>query len=41
MVRLVASPALLARLAAAGHARAVELYDASKVADSVLAALAL
>ena len=41
MLRLVASPDLLERLAAAGHARAVHLYDARKVADSVLAALAL
>jgi glycosyltransferase involved in cell wall biosynthesis len=41
MLRLIDSPVLLARLAAAGHARAVELYDARKVADSVLAALDL
>lgn len=41
MLRLVASPALLARIAAAGHARAVELYDARRVAASVLAALDL
>jgi glycosyltransferase involved in cell wall biosynthesis len=41
MLRLIASPALLARIAAAGHARAVELYDARKVAGSVLAALDL
>lgn len=41
MIRLIASPALLARLAASGHARAVLLYDARKVADSVLAALGL
>jgi glycosyltransferase involved in cell wall biosynthesis len=41
MIRLVASPALLARLAAAGRARAAELYDARTVADSVLAALDL
>ena len=39
MLRLVESPALLARLAAAGHARAIELYDARKVAASVLTAL--
>jgi len=41
MTRLVASPALLARLAAAGRARAVELYDAQVVAASVLAVLGL
>ncbi|MEO7730421.1 MAG: glycosyltransferase family 4 protein [Kofleriaceae bacterium] len=41
MIRLVESPALLARLAGAGHARAVELYDAHKVAASVLSALDL
>lgn len=39
MLRLAASPALLARLAAAGHARARSLYDADQVAASVLAAL--
>jgi glycosyltransferase involved in cell wall biosynthesis len=37
--RLVESPALLERLAAAGHARAIELYDARKVAAAMLAAL--
>lgn len=41
MVRLIASPALLARLAAAGHDRAVALYDARKVAAEVLGALEL
>jgi len=41
MIRLIEAPALVARLAAAGHARAVELYDADKVAASVIAALAL
>jgi glycosyltransferase involved in cell wall biosynthesis len=41
MIRLLASPALLARLAAAGHARAVALYDARTVAASVLDALGL
>lgn len=41
MLRLAASSALVARLAAAGHARAVELYDARTVAASVLAALSL
>jgi len=41
MLRLAASPALVARLAAAGHARAIELYDARTVAASVLAALSL
>ena len=41
MLRLIESPALLARLAAAGHARAVALYDADKVAASVLSALDL
>lgn len=41
MIRLAASPALIERLAAAGHARAIALYDATKVADTVLAALAL
>ena len=41
MLRLIASPALLARLAAAGRARAEALYDADKVAASMLAALGL
>jgi glycosyltransferase involved in cell wall biosynthesis len=41
MIRLIASPALLTRLAAAGHARAAELYDARKVAAAMLAALGL
>jgi glycosyltransferase involved in cell wall biosynthesis len=41
MVRLIASPALLSRLAAAGHARAVALYDATKVSAAILAALEL
>jgi glycosyltransferase involved in cell wall biosynthesis len=41
MIRLAASPTLLARLAAAGRARAVELYDAHEVAASVLAVLGL
>jgi glycosyltransferase involved in cell wall biosynthesis len=41
MTRLIAAPALLARLAAGGRARAVELYDARAVATSVLAALGL
>jgi glycosyltransferase involved in cell wall biosynthesis len=41
MIRLIASPAVLARIAAAGRARAVELYDAHTVAASVLAALDL
>jgi glycosyltransferase involved in cell wall biosynthesis len=41
MIRLAASPALLARLAAAGRARAVALYDAHEVAASVLAVLGL
>jgi len=41
MIRLIASPALLTRLAAAGHARAAELYDAHKVAGAMLAALGL
>jgi glycosyltransferase involved in cell wall biosynthesis len=41
MIRLIASPALLTRIAAAGRARAVELYDAHAVAASVLAALDL
>jgi hypothetical protein len=41
MLQLVASPALVARIAAAGHARATQLYDARAVAASVLAALDL
>jgi glycosyltransferase involved in cell wall biosynthesis len=41
MLRLIASPALVARIAAAGRARAVELYDAHAVAASVLAVLGL
>lgn len=41
MLRLAASPALIERLAAAGHARAALLYDARTVAASVLAALGL
>ena len=41
MTRLVESPALLARLAAAGHARAVALYDADRVAAGVLDLLGL
>jgi glycosyltransferase involved in cell wall biosynthesis len=41
MLRLVASPALVERIAAAGHARATQLYDARLVAASVLAALDL
>jgi glycosyltransferase involved in cell wall biosynthesis len=41
MIRVIAAPALLARLAAAGHARARALYDAHTVAASVLAALKL
>ena len=41
MNRLVDDPALLARLAAAGHARAITLYDANVVAASVLDALGL
>lgn len=41
MLRLIASPALRTRLAERGHARAVELYDATKVADSVISALDL
>jgi glycosyltransferase involved in cell wall biosynthesis len=41
MLRLIASPALLERLATAGRARAVELYDARKVAAAVLAAMEL
>ena len=41
MIRLIASRDLLTRLAAAGRARAVELYDAGVVANDVLAALAL
>ncbi len=41
MIRLIASPALLARIAAAGRARAVELYDAHAVAAGMLAVLGL
>lgn len=41
MRRLVADRALVERLAAAGRARAVSLYDANVVAASVLAALGL
>jgi glycosyltransferase involved in cell wall biosynthesis len=41
MLRLIASPSLLARLAAAGHARALSLYDATKVSASILTALDL
>lgn len=41
MFRLIASPALLARLASAGHARALSLYDATKVSASILSALDL
>jgi len=41
MIRLVASPALLARIAAAGRARAALLYDAHTVAAGVLAVLGL
>ena len=41
MTRLIEAPALVARLAAAGRARAVELYDAHVVAAHVLAALDL
>jgi glycosyltransferase involved in cell wall biosynthesis len=41
MLRLIASPTLLSRLADAGHARALELYDATKVSASILAALDL
>jgi glycosyltransferase involved in cell wall biosynthesis len=41
MIRLISSPALLVRLAVAGHSRALELYDARKVATSVLVALDL
>jgi len=41
MMRLAGARDLLERLATAGHARAVELYDARKVAASVLAALDL
>jgi glycosyltransferase involved in cell wall biosynthesis len=39
MIRLITSPALLARLAAAGRARVVALYDARSVAAAVLSAL--
>ena len=41
MTQLVESPALLARLAAAGRARAVELYDARTVAAGMLELLGL
>ena len=41
MLQLVASPALVERIAAAGHARATQLYDARAVAASVLTALDL
>src|SRR5678815_2706982 len=41
MIRLIASRDLLTRLAAAGHVRAVELYDARRVADAVITALNL
>jgi glycosyltransferase involved in cell wall biosynthesis len=41
MRRLIASPALIERFAGAGHARAVELYDARSVAQAVLSALGL
>jgi glycosyltransferase involved in cell wall biosynthesis len=41
MLLLATSPALIAQLAAAGRARAVELYDARVVAASVIAALGL
>jgi glycosyltransferase involved in cell wall biosynthesis len=41
MLLLATTPALVAQLAAAGHRRAVELYDADKVAASVLDALGL
>jgi glycosyltransferase involved in cell wall biosynthesis len=41
MIRLVASPALVERIAAAGHTRATLLYDARVVAASVLTALDL
>jgi glycosyltransferase involved in cell wall biosynthesis len=41
MLMLATSPALIAQLAAAARDRAVELYDADKVAASVLAALGL
>jgi glycosyltransferase involved in cell wall biosynthesis len=40
-LRLVETPGLLERLAEAGHARAVALYDARKVAVSMLEALAI
>jgi glycosyltransferase involved in cell wall biosynthesis len=40
-LRLVESPGLVERLAEAGHARAVALYDARKVAASMLEALAI
>jgi glycosyltransferase involved in cell wall biosynthesis len=39
MAQLAANPDYLARLAAAGHARAIALYDARRVAETVLSAL--
>jgi len=41
MIRLAEAPALVARLAAAGRARAVELYDARAVAAGMLGLLGL
>jgi len=41
MLRLANAPALLARLAAAGHARARALYDADRVAAGMLDSLGL
>ena len=41
MLRLIESPGLVERLAMAGYARAVELYDARAVAGTVLTALGL
>lgn len=41
MLLLATTPALVAQLAAAGRARAIELYDAHEVAASVLDALGL
>lgn len=41
MLLLATTPALIARIAAAGRARAVALYDADKVAASMLDALGL
>jgi glycosyltransferase involved in cell wall biosynthesis len=41
MIRLAASPALVERIAAAGLARATQIYDARVVAASVLSALDL